>query len=116
MQGMNWRALLAKSLLRLALVILLIAALWHYFSGLDLSMVADVSAGGFAFLVILLPYGFVFLTRARMAIHSQERSRQPGQAVSHTDGDRCYLLLNPGGVAVAEPMRQSFFRSNAGSN
>ena len=117
MHGMNWRALPAKGLLRVALVILLIAILWHYFSGLDLSLAAlRISDGGFALLLILLPYGLVFLSESRawqLTIRSNPRPGL-GRLYLMRMATDALLYTIPGGVAVAEPMRPVMLQRQCG--
>jgi hypothetical protein len=86
MQGMNWRVRLTKGLLRLTLVILLSAILWHYFSGLDFSQLAlRINGGGFALLLVLLPYGLVFLMESlawQLTLRSTPRASPEAQPES----------------------------------
>lgn len=117
MQRMNWRSRPAKAILRLTLVFLLIAILWHYFSGLDLSLVAlRISGGGFGLLLILLPYGFVFLAESlawqftirgvpRPAVGKLYRIRMATDALFYSI---------PGGVAVAEATRPVLLHRKCG--
>lgn len=117
MHGMNWRALPAKGLLRVALVILLMAILWHYFSGLDLSLVAlRISEGGFPLLLILVPYGLVFLSESRawqLTIRSNPRPGL-GRLYLMRMATDALLYTIPGGVAVAEPMRPVMLQRQCG--
>ena len=117
MQGMNWRVRLAKGLLRLALVILLVAVLWHYFSDLDLSLVAlRMRAGGFAILLVLLPYGLVFLMESlawQLTIMGTPRPKL-GKLYLIRMATDALLYSIPGGVAVAEPMRPVLLRRQCG--
>ncbi|HEX7571949.1 MAG TPA: lysylphosphatidylglycerol synthase transmembrane domain-containing protein [Bacteroidota bacterium] len=108
---------IAKWLLRPILVLLLTAILWHYFSGLQFSLVVDRIRGiGPAALLILLPYGFVFLVESfawRLAIR---RDPPPGIGLLllvrvATDA---LLYSIPGGVAIAEPMRPVLLKRECG--
>ena len=117
MHRMNWLVRLAKGLVRLALVILLLGILWHYFSGLDLSLVAQrISGSGVALLVILLPYGFVFLTESLAWRLSIRHTPRPGLGKLYLIRMATDALLYsiPGGVAVAEPMRPVLLQRECG--
>ena len=117
MQRWGWLARPARGLLRLSLVVLLAAILLHYFSGLDLSLVASrIRGGGFTLLLILLPCGFVFLMES-LAWQLTIRS-VPGPGVG-----KLYLIRMatdalfysiPGGVAVAEATRPVLLQKRCG--
>jgi len=117
MQAMNCRVRLAKGLLRLALVILLVVVLWHYFSDLDLSLVSlRISEGGFALLLILLPYGLVFLTESLAWQFTIGGTPRPGLGklyLIRMATDALFYSI-PGGVAVAEPMRPVLLQKQCG--
>ncbi len=109
----------ARVVLRLALVGGLAALLWHYFSGLDLSMVAArISGSGFLLPIVLIPYALVFLAESfawRLTIRHTPR---PGVGKLYlirmaTDA---ILYSIPGGVAVAEPMRPVLLQRQCGIN
>src|SRR5512137_2192133 len=104
----NYRTGLAKGILRVTLVALLIVVLWHYFQSLDLSLVADrIRAGGPALLVILLPYGLVFLMESLAWQFTIGGPVRPGVGKLYLIRVATDALMYsiPGGVAVAEPMR-----------
>ena len=108
---------LAKGLLHLALVILLLTILWHYFSGLDLSLVAlRISGSGLALLLILLPYGLVFVTESLAWRLSIRHNPRPGLGKLYLIRMATDALLYsiPGGVAVAEPMRPVLLQRQCG--
>ena len=108
---------IAKWLLRPALVLLLIALLWHYFSGLQFSLVAGrISGMGPAALLILLPYGFVFLVESLAWRLTIRKDPPPGVGLLllvrvATDA---LLYSVPGGVAVAEPIRPVLLKRECG--
>jgi uncharacterized protein (TIRG00374 family) len=99
------------------LAILVLAILWHYFSSLDLSLVAQrIGGGGFALLLILLPYGFVFLTESlawRFTIVGTHRPSL-GKLYLIRMATDALLYSIPGGVAVAEPMRPILLQKQCG--
>ena len=54
-----------QRLIRLAFVAGLGVFLWHYFSGLDLSLaLRRISESGFLLLFVLLPYGLIILAES----------------------------------------------------
>lgn len=99
---------IGKWILRPALVFLIIAILWHYFSGLQFSLVAGRIGGiGPAAFVILLPYGLVFLVESfawRLTIRSDPPPGVGPVFLVRVATDALSYSI-PGGVAVAEPMR-----------
>ena len=115
--SMNWPVRLAKGLLRLALVVLLLATLWHYFSGLDFSLVAlRISGSGFAVVLVFLPYALVFLTESlawRLTIRHNPRPGV-GRLYLIRMATDALLYSIPGGVAVAEPMRPVLLQRQCG--
>jgi hypothetical protein len=113
----NSRTGLANGLLRIALVALLIVILWHYFQSLDLSLVADrIRAGGLALLVILLPYGFIFLMESLAWQFTIGGPVRPGLGKLYLIRVATDALMYsiPGGVAVAEPMRPLLLQKKCG--
>ena len=107
----------AKWLLRPILVLLLIAILWHYFSGLQFSLVADRIRGiGLAALVIAIPFGLIFLVESLAWRLTIRRDPPPGVGLLllvrvATDA---LLYSIPGGVAIAEPMRPVLLKRECG--
>ena len=117
MGGKNRRVWLAKGLLRLTLGGVLVTLLWHYFSGLDLSLVAvRISGSGFALPLVLLPYGLVFLAESLAWRLTIRRTPGPGTGKLYLIGMATDTLLYsiPGGVAVAEPMRPVLLQRQCG--
>ena len=106
-----------KWLVRPALLLLIIAILWHYFAGLRISLVAErlEGMGLFAF-VILLPYGFVFLAESYAWRFTIRTAPHPGIARLFRVRVATDALLYsiPGGVAVAEPLRPVLLRRECG--
>jgi hypothetical protein len=116
-QTMNSRTKFAKGLLRITLVALLIVVLWHYFQSLDLSLVADrIRGGGLALLVILLPYGFIFLMESLAWQFTIGGPVRPGLGKLYLIRVATDALMYsiPGGVAVAEPMRPVLLQKKCG--
>jgi hypothetical protein len=117
MQAIDWRGPTAKGLVILTLVILLVPALWYYFSGLDLSLVAlRIRGGGFALLLVLLPYGLVFLTESLAWQFAIRGARRPGLGklyLIRMASDALFYSL-PGGVAVAEATRPVLLQRQCG--
>jgi len=108
---------LAKWLLRPALVIALIALLWHYFSGLQFSLVAGRIRGiGPAAILLVLPYGLVFLAETfawRLTIRSEPPPKVLPMYLVRVATD-ALLYSIPGGVAVAEPLRPVLLKRECG--
>ncbi len=108
MGGKNRRSGLVQGLVRLTLAGVLLAFLWHYFSGLDLSLVAlRISGSGFALTLILLPYALIFLAETldwRLTIR-QTPGPGTGKLYLIRVATDALLYSIPGGVALAEPMR-----------
>jgi uncharacterized membrane protein YbhN (UPF0104 family) len=117
MAAIEWRMRLTKGLLRVALVLVLLVVLWHYFSGLDLSLVAlRIRGSGFAVVLVVLPYAFVFLTESvawRLTIRYNPRPGL-GKLVLIRMATDALLYSIPGGVAVAEPMRPVLLQRQCG--
>jgi uncharacterized protein (TIRG00374 family) len=115
--SMNWPVRFAKGLLRPALVVLLLVVLWHYFSGLDFSLVAQrISGSGFAIVLAFLPYALVFLTESfawRLSIRHNPRPAV-GRLYLIRMATDALLYSIPGGVAVAEPMRPVLLQRQCG--
>jgi uncharacterized protein (TIRG00374 family) len=107
----------ANWILRPALVILLAAILWHYFSGLRLTLVLEkIQAIGPSAFVIVLPYGFVFLAESlawRLTIRKDPLPRIAPMFLLRVATDALAYSI-PGGVAVAEPMRPVLLRRECG--
>jgi len=117
MGGIMNRVWLAKGVLRLALAAVVLALLWHYFSGLDLSLVAvRIGGSGFALSLILLPYGLVLLAESfawRLTIR-RAPGPGPGRLYLIRMATDAILYSIPGGVAVAEPMRPALLQRQCG--
>lgn len=112
------RSILAlKWLVRPAILLVIIAILWHYFAGLRISLVADRlrGIGPFAFL-ILLPFGLVFLAESYAWRFTMRAARLPGIARIFLVRVATDALLYsiPGGVAIAEPLRPVLLRRECG--
>jgi uncharacterized membrane protein YbhN (UPF0104 family) len=108
---------LTKWLLQPAIVILLMAILWHYFSGLQFSLVAERIKGiGPAAILIVLPYGLVFLTESLAWRVTIRKDPLPGTGSMFLVRMATDALLYsiPGGVAVAEPMRPVLLKRECG--
>ena len=117
MNGKKRGIWVAKWLLRPALVFLLIAILWHYFSGLQFPLVAERIRGiGPGAVVILLPYGLVFVVESLAWRLTIRREPPPGVGMLllirvATDA---LLYSIPGGVAIGEPMRAVLLKRECG--
>jgi len=110
-------ARIARWILQPALVALLAAILWHYFSNMQISLVAERvrGIGPLAFL-LLLPYGFVFLSESfawRLTIRMDPPPRTGRLFLIRTATD-ALLYSIPGGVAVGEPMRPLLLKRECG--
>ncbi len=99
---------IAGWILRPVLVAMLAAILWHYFSNMQFSLVAERVRGiGPLAILLLLPYGFVFLAESlawRLTIRVDPPPGTGALFLIRTATDALLYSL-PGGVAVAEPMR-----------
>jgi uncharacterized protein (TIRG00374 family) len=109
--------LVVKWVLRPAVLMVIVAILWHYFAGLRISLVADRlhGIGPFAF-VILLPYGLVFLAESYAWRFTIRTDRPPAIARLFRVRVATDALLYsiPGGVAIAEPLRPILLRRECG--
>ncbi len=117
MSGTHRRTWLVQGLVRTVLVGVLLAFLWHYFSGLDLSLVAvRISGSGFVLPLILLPYGLIFLAETfawRLTIRGSP-GPNPGRLYLIRMATDAILYTIPGGVALAEPMRPVLLQRQCG--
>lgn len=115
--GKKWRVWSVQRLLRLTLVAIAGAFLWHYFSGLDLSLVLRrISESGFLLLFIPLPYGLIFLAESfawRLTIRGKP-GPAPGRLYLIRVATDAILYTIPAGVAVAEPMRSVLLQKQCG--
>ncbi len=108
---------IGRWILRAALVAMLAAILWHYFSNMQISLVAERvrGIGPMAFL-LLLPFGYIFLAESfawRLTIRKDPRPGIGPLFLIRTATD-ALLYSIPGGVAVAEPMRPVLLKRECG--
>ncbi len=108
---------IARWLLRPGVIVAIGAILWHYFSGLQLAVVAERIRGiGPAALLIVIPYGIVFLVESqawRLTIRRDPLPRLRPLFLIRVATD-ALLYSIPGGVAVAEPMRPVLLKRECG--
>jgi uncharacterized protein (TIRG00374 family) len=108
---------IARWVLRPGVTILIGVILWHFFSGLQLSLVMERIRGiGPAACVILLPYGIVFLVETvawRLTIRTAPLPRLRPLFLIRVATD-ALLYSIPGGVAIAEPMRPLLLKRECG--
>ena len=106
-----------QRLIRLAFVAGLGVFLWHYFSGLDLSLaLRRISESGFLLLFVLLPYGLIILAESiawRLTIR-RKPGPEPGRLCLIRVATDAILYSVPGGVALAEPMRPVLLQKQCG--
>ncbi len=102
---------------RPVLILGLLIILWHYFSGLQVSLVAGKILGiGPAAILIIVPYGFVFLTETiawRLALRTDPLPGVGRMFLIRVATD-ALLYSIPGGVALAEPMRPVLLNRECG--
>ena len=107
----------ARWILQPALAIVIVAILWHYFSGLELSLVAGRIRGiGPAALLLFLPFGLLFLAES-IAWRLTIRTDPPpgvGRLFLVRAATDAVLYSIPGGVAIAEPLRPVLLKRECG--
>ena len=108
---------IARWILRPALTILIGIVLWHFFSGLQVSLVVERIKGiGPAAFLIVIPFGFVFLVESlawRLTIRTDPPPRLRSLFLIRMATD-AVLYSIPGGVAFAEPMRPLLLKRECG--